>query len=59
MLKRLNDLSRTDAAKIRKRQIVGTMKVYFDNNNYICYDTDELKAYEPRKKGRPHKKEAK
>lgn len=57
MLKRLNNLSRTEAAKIRKRQISGTMKLYFDKEDYICFETDELKTYKPKKKGRPSKKE--
>lgn len=55
-LVRLNDLSRNDARKIRARQIRGRMQVKFDDQNYICYDEDELNAWQSKKRGRKPKK---
>lgn len=55
-LKRLIELNRSEAAKIRARQINGTMTEYYDEEQYLCFDEDELESYKPLKKGRPAKK---
>ncbi len=52
-LVRLCSLSHKEMAKIRERQRSGTMQTYYDKDNYICYDNDELATYKPRKSGRP------
>ena len=56
MLKRIIELSYNEARKIRARQKVGTMKEYYDDDQYLCFDEEELKSYKPRKDGRPAKR---
>lgn len=56
MLKRIIELSYNEARKIRARQKVGTMKEYYDEEKYICFDEEELKNYKPRKYGRHAKR---
>ena len=56
MLKRIIELSYNEARKIRARQKVGTMKEYYDDDQYLCFDEEELKIYKPRKDGRPAKR---
>jgi hypothetical protein len=55
-LKRVIDLDYNEAKKIYARQHAGTMKTYYDDNLYACFDEDELETYKPRKSGRPPKK---
>ena len=55
MLVRLISLSKKDAAKIRDRQMIGTMNEYYDDEKYLCFDDQELKAWKPRKVGRKPK----
>lgn len=57
MLKRIIELTYNEARKIRARQKVGTMKEYYDEEQYLCYDEEELKTYKPKKSGRPISKE--
>ena len=52
MLKRIIELPYNEARKIRARQNVGTMKEYYDKEQYLCYDEEELKNYKPKKRGR-------
>ena len=54
-LKRIAELPRDEAARIRARQAKGTMAVYFDAENYICYDADEFANWKPKKIGRKPK----
>lgn len=56
MLKRIIELPYNEARKIRARQKVGTMKEYYDDDQYLCFEEDELKNYKPRKDGRPAKR---
>lgn len=56
MLKRIIELNYNEARKIRARQKVGTMKEYYDEEKYLCFDEEELKSYKPRKDGRPAKR---
>lgn len=56
MLKRIIELPYNEARKIRARQKVGTMKEYYDDDQYLCFDEEELKSYKPRKDGRPAKR---
>ena len=51
-MKRLIDLSHTEACKIRKRQLSGTMSEFYDDQNYLCFDEKELKNWKPKKSGR-------
>lgn len=51
-IKRLIDLSRTEAGKIRARQKAGAMKEYYDEENYLCYSIQELENYKKGKAGR-------
>lgn len=55
-LKRVIELEYNQAKKIYARQYAGTMKTYYDDNLYTCFDEDELETYKPRKPGRPRKK---
>lgn len=55
-LKRLKELSKRESAKIRARQISGTMTEYYDDDSYLCFDEDELKTYKSKKSGRQPKK---
>ena len=48
-IKRLIDLSRTEAGKIRARQKAGAMKEYYDEENYLCYSI-QLQKRQSRKK---------
>ena len=57
MLKRIIELPYNEARKIRARQKVGTMKEYYDDDQYLCFDEEELKNYKPKKIGRPINKE--
>lgn len=57
-LRRVIELDYNEARKIRARQDAKTMKTYYDDEFYICFDEDELKTYKPRKNGRPPKKGA-
>ena len=52
-LKRLIELTREEASKIRARQKAKTMGEYYDSEQYLCYETKELETYRPRKSGRP------
>lgn len=52
MIKRICELNKTEASKIRARQKNGTMEEYYDDDCYICYDVDEYKNWKPRKNGR-------
>lgn len=54
-LKRVIDLSRTEANKIYARQRRGTLKVYFDNKGYQCFDINEQNK--PHQVGRPRKQD--
>ena len=54
-LKRVFAEDRTTARKIRSRQIKGTMKVYFDEQGYICYSKEELDNWQEKKRGRKPK----
>lgn len=54
-LVRLSSLSRSDANKIRERQKKGTMKEYFDKENYLCFDQKEYDNWKPKKVGRKAK----
>lgn len=54
-LVRLCNLSRSDANKIRERQKKGTMKEYFDKENYLCFDQQEYDKWKPKKVGRKAK----
>ena len=57
-LKRVVEVSRTVAAKIRSRQNNGTMTLYFDNDGYTCFDTEEYDNWKSKKVGRkPKRKE--
>lgn len=56
MLKRIIGLPYNEARKVRARQKVGTMKEYYDEEKYLCYDEKELKNYKPKKRGRPSKR---
>lgn len=51
-MKRLIDLTFSEASKIRARQKNGTMTELFDNEQYLCFDEEELKNWKPRKNGR-------
>lgn len=55
MLIRLMSLTHKEASKIRDRQKKGTMKSYYDDELYLCYDDEELKNWKPRKNGRKPK----
>ena len=57
MLKRIIELTYNEARKIRARQKGGTMKEYYDKEQYLCFDEEELKNYKPKKRGRPINKE--
>ena len=59
MIKRVIELTHSEACKIRARQRAGTMNEYFDDEKYLCYETDELDTYKPRKTGRPLKSRVK
>jgi len=52
MLNRLVNLTKSDAVKIRRRQIRGSMKEHYDEELYLCYDTTELEMWKPNKVGR-------
>ena len=52
-LKRLIELTREEASKIRARQKAKTMGEYYDSEQYLCFETKELETYRPRKSGRP------
>lgn len=58
-LKRLIDLPRNEAVKIRRRQMVGVMKEIYDEENYLCYSEEDLRNYKPSKVGRKPKPVAK
>lgn len=49
---RLNSLPRNEYHRIRRRQRVGTMKSYLDEDGYVCCDKEELDNYKPKKNGR-------
>lgn len=51
-MKRMIDLSPSEAAKIRKRQVNGTMNEYYDDDNYLCFSEEEYANWKPRKCGR-------
>lgn len=51
-LKRLNDLPRSQANKIRARQKAGAMNEYFDKEGYLCYSVAEHENYKKGKAGR-------
>ena len=58
MIKRLNDLRLEDNKayrRIAERQRKGTMSYLVDKDGYICYDTEELKRWKPKKAGRKPK----
>ena len=58
MLKRLNDLRLENNKLYRRiamRQTKGTMGYFVDNEGYVCYDTEELKNWKPKKAGRKPK----
>lgn len=55
-MKRLIELTKTEAAKIRSRQKNGTMTELYDDKNYLCFDEKELKNWQPSKTGRKPKK---
>lgn len=54
-LKRIAELSRTEASRIRARQNQKTMSVYFDDENYMCFDLDEYNNWKSKKVGRKPK----
>ena len=54
-LKRIAELPRNEAARIRSRQNNGSMSVFFDEQNYICYDEEELAKWTKKKAGRKPK----
>lgn len=56
MIKRVFELDKTEARKIRARQRCGTMEEYYDDDCYICYDTKEYENWRPSKVGRKPKK---
>lgn len=56
MLNRLVNLTKSDAVKIRRRQLRGSMKEYYDDELYLCYDTVELNEWKPKKVGRKAKR---
>lgn len=51
-IKRLIDLPRNEANKIRARQKAGSMNEYYDDKNYLCYSVQELENYKKGKAGR-------
>ncbi len=53
--KRLIELPRGEATKIRARQKSGTMTELYDEEQYLCFDEEELVTYKPKKVGRPAK----
>lgn len=55
-MKRLIELTKKDAAKIRSRQKNGTMTELYDDEYYLCFDEKELKNWQPSKTGRKPKK---
>ena len=54
-IKRLISLSRSEASKIRNRQLNGTMGEYYDDEDYLCYSEQELRDWKPKKIGRKPK----
>ena len=55
-MKRLVELTHSEAQKIRSRQLKGTMKELYDQENYLCFDEIEYKNWKPRKNGRKPKR---
>lgn len=55
-MKRLVDLTHSEAQKIRSRQLNGTMKELYDAEYYLCFDENEYKNWKPKKLGRKPKK---
>ena len=55
-IKRLSNCKHSYSQRIRARQRSGTMKEYYDDENYLCFDEDELETYVPKKRGRPTSK---
>lgn len=51
-IKRLIDLPRNEANKIRARQKAGSMNEYYDDENYLCYSVQELENFQKAKAGR-------
>lgn len=56
MLKRLKDLPRCESAKIRARQNRKRMTTLFDNDGYLCYESEEMEHWQNQKNGRKPKK---
>jgi fibrillarin-like rRNA methylase len=54
-MKRLIELSHSEASKIRARQNNGTMSELYDCEKYLCYDEQEYKEWKPKKSGRKPK----
>lgn len=54
-IKRLISLKHSEASKIRSRQLNGTMKEYFDDEKYLCFDEEEYNMWKPKKNGRKPK----
>lgn len=52
-LKRLIELPYREAHKIRERQKAGTMMEFYDKENYVCFNENELALWRPKKGGRP------
>lgn len=55
-LKRVISLPHSEAMKIYARINNGTMKEYFDDEEYLCYDKEELKNWKSKKVGRKPRK---
>lgn len=55
-MKRLVCLDLAEARKIRGRQLRGSMTELYDDENYLCYDEEELKNWTPLKCGRKPKR---
>lgn len=57
-MKRLVCLDLAEARKIRGRQLRGSMTELYDEEDYLCYDEEELKNWSPKKRGRKVKRES-